>query len=57
MTPEIVGSLVRTLLGTVAGGLVTQGVMTGDQMNAIAGGISAAIVLGWSIWQKYRAKV
>lgn len=56
MLPEVVGSTIRTVLATVAGGLVTNGYLDADTLNMLAGGIVALVTLGWSIWQKKRAK-
>lgn len=56
MLPEVVGSTIRTLLATLAGGLVTNGYLDADSLNMLAGGVVALVTLGWSIWQKKKAK-
>jgi hypothetical protein len=55
MSPEIIGAIVRTVLATLGGGLVADGLLSDTTINAITGGIVAAITLGWSIWQKKKA--
>lgn len=56
MLPEVVGSTIRTVLAAVAGGLVTNGYLDDSTLNALIGGIVAAVTLGWSIYQKKKAK-
>lgn len=56
MTPEIIGSIVRAVLTAVGGSLVTQGYLSADQLNTIAGGAVVAVTLVWSIVQKVKAK-
>jgi hypothetical protein len=46
----IVGTLVRTGLAAFAGKL-----LTGEQVEIVAGAVTAIGVVGWSIWQKKRA--
>ena len=49
---SIIGTFVRHGLGLVAGKL-----LTGDQMEVVAGSVTALVVVGWSIWQKKRSGV
>ena len=53
---EYVGSAVRHVLGLVSGGLLASGAATEDEISAIAGGITAVIVVAWSFYQKNKAK-
>ncbi len=53
---EFVGSIVRTALATAAGGLIADGVISADQVNAVAGAIVTILVAAWSLYQKKRAK-
>ena len=56
MLPEIVGSVIRAALQALSGGLITQGVATGDDINAVSGAITMLLTVAWSIWQKKKAK-
>jgi len=53
---EFVGSIVRTGLAAAAGGLITNGVVDAETVNAVAGAIMVIVTAGWSLWQKKRAK-
>lgn len=54
---EIIGAVIRTGVAFVLGWLVNQMIISADQATewttAITGG---ALVLLWSIWQKYRSR-
>ncbi len=56
MTPEIIGSIVRTLLATLGGILVTKGLADESTVSQIVGGGVGLATLVWSIWQKKAAK-
>ena len=47
----IVGTFVRHGLTLVAGKL-----LTGDQVEIVAGAVTAVVVVAWSVWQKRKAK-
>jgi len=51
----LLGLLVRTGLAAAAGGMIADGTLTGEQLNTVAGGVTIAIVAGWSFFQKKRA--
>lgn len=55
MTLEIIGSVVRSLITTLGASLLTQGVITADQLNTLGGAATVLIALAWSIWQKKKA--
>ena len=52
MNIGIISALVRHVLTALAGGLAVRYSIDGASMDAIAGGITAVIGVGWSIWQK-----
>jgi len=59
---QALGSIVRWALAFLAGYLVSHGVWTPgaaeSYVNAAATAIAMAVVsLGWSLWQKYRARL
>lgn len=56
MLPEIIGSTARTVLASVAGYLVSQGWLDPTNKETLIGIGIGLITLGWSIWQKKRAK-
>lgn len=56
MTPEIIGSVLRSIIIAIGGGFITNGYIDESQLNTIAGGIAVAVGLGWSILQKIRSK-
>lgn len=56
MTPEIIGSIVRTLAATIGGILITKGIADESTVNQLVGGAVALATLAWSIWQKKTAK-
>jgi hypothetical protein len=51
----LLGLLVRTGLAALAGGMIADGSLTGEQLNTVAGGVTIALVAGWSFIQKKRA--
>lgn len=52
---SIIGGIVRHGLGVVAGGAITNGFVTGAQLEVVSGAVTALLVVAWSIWQKSRA--
>lgn len=52
----IIGSLVRTALAGWGGGLIADGTITSNQVDQLGGAAAIAITLGWSLYQKWRAK-
>lgn len=56
MTPEIIGGIIRAVLAVAAGGLIQKGVVDDATLTAIAGGLAAVAVAGWSVIQKIKAK-
>jgi hypothetical protein len=54
MTPEIVGAIVRHILTAVGGYFVSKGVVDHGAVEAIIGGVVAAIGLGWSLIAKLK---
>lgn len=62
LLPELIGSLVRAGVLFSAGWFVQQGIWTQDQAARFSTAITAWLVaalmaLGWSLWQKYRARL
>lgn len=53
---EFIGGLIRTGLAAAAGGLVTDGVVTAEQVNIVSGAILIVVTAAWSLWQKKQAK-
>lgn len=51
MTP-VIASLVRHVLTGVAGWLALEYQLDKDMLDALAGGIVAAVAIGWSIMEK-----
>jgi hypothetical protein len=54
MTPEIIASIARHILTAVGGYFVSKGVVDHGVVEAIVGGVVAAIGLGWSIINKVK---
>lgn len=52
----IVSALVRHVLTATAGGLLVRYGVDGQTIDAIVGGITALIGVGWSIWEKKKAQ-
>lgn len=50
MVAPLVGLLIRHAL--TAAGMI--GMVSGSQVEAIAGGIVAGVGVGWSIWKNYK---
>jgi len=55
MTPEIIGSVLRSIIIAIGGGFITNGYLDQSQLDTIAGGAAVAVGLAWSIIQKLRA--
>lgn len=53
---EIISSSVRHIIGTLVGGYVTQGIITGDQAaqieNAVIALVTIGALVGWSAIEK-----
>ncbi len=56
MTPELLTGVLRAVLAAIGGSLVSQGYVTEDQMNQIAGALVVIFVAGWSVYSKLQAK-
>lgn len=54
MTKEIVQSLARHILTALGALLVSKGAVGHSEVEAVVGGIVAAIGLGWSVWDKFK---
>jgi hypothetical protein len=48
----IIGGIVRHIVTVASGAFVFNGYMTDSQVETIAAGITALVVIGWSVWQK-----
>lgn len=55
MLQQAIGGLIRHLLTSFGGALMTGGVMTESDIAAIAGGVATIVGVGWSWWQKRQA--
>jgi hypothetical protein len=54
---DILGAVIRTLAAGLVGWLVNHQLLSNDQAEAWVTGITGgALVLLWSIWQKYRSR-
>lgn len=53
--PSYIGSIARSLGGVVAGYVIAKGYFTAEQTAQIGGGLAAAAIAGWSLYQKWRA--
>jgi uncharacterized membrane protein len=52
VTVSIIQTVVRNLLQLVCGSVLASGVASKDSLEAIVGGITSAIVLGWGIYHQ-----
>ena len=52
MTPEMIGGIVRALLASIGGVLVTSGYIDQSTLQAGIGAIVTLVTIGWSIWSK-----
>ena len=58
MLQEALASIARWALALLAGYLVKHGIWTaGDASSYVAAGALGIVALGWSIWQKYGARL
>ena len=58
MMQEAIGSILRWVLAIGAGYLVQHGIWTqGDASSYVAAAAMGLVALGWSMWQKYGARV
>jgi len=55
-TIDALFGVIRHAMTTAGGGLVAAGVVTNEQWTALVGGVVAILGIGWSIWQKKKAK-
>lgn len=55
MNAMVLQALVRHVLTALAGGFFVRYGVDGATQDAIIGGVSAAVGLGWSIWDKKRS--
>lgn len=53
---ETILGLVRHVLTTIGGGLVTKGTLDEEMLSQVVGAIIALIGVGWSVWQKRQAR-
>lgn len=54
MNATIVSAVARHILTAVAGGMAMKYGVDGATADAIIGGLSALVGVGWSIWDKKR---
>lgn len=54
--PEFIATILRSVFTTLAGVLVTKGVLTTDQTAGFIGAALFVVTLGWSIYQKINAR-
>lgn len=57
MTQEMLLGTVRTILASLGGYLVGQGLLDAELWLAISGAALALVSLGWSLWQKREAAI
>ena len=58
MLQEALGSIIRWALMFVAGWLVQHGIWSASNAQTyVAGAAVAILTLGWSLWQKYQARI
>lgn len=55
MITTLIGAIIRTVLATIGGTYVQQGLVTSDQLQQAIGAIIFLGTLAWSIIQKVRA--
>lgn len=53
--PTYITSILRTVLGIVAGWVIGKGWFTAEQWAQVAGGLAAVGTLLWSVYSKYVA--
>jgi hypothetical protein len=56
MDAAMLAALVRHILTAIAGGFAVQYGIDGAEVDIIIGGFAAAAGVGWSLWDKRRAK-
>lgn len=54
--PEVAGVMIRHMLTTAGGSLVASGVIDSEQLSQGVGAVMVLLGVGWSIYQKYRAR-
>jgi hypothetical protein len=54
MTPEIISAVIRHILTAVGGYFVAKGTVDQAAVEAIVGGVVAAVGLGWSLIAKIK---
>ena len=52
MTPEMIGGIVRALLASLGGWLVSAGYIDQSTLQAGIGAVVTLVTIGWSIWAK-----
>lgn len=53
-----IGSVVRFALSSVAGWMISKGVLTPEQVDYLIAGIATGVIaLVWSLWAKYRGRL
>ena len=50
MNEDQIGGIIRAIVTSLGGAAVTQGLISGDQLTAIAGGLAALIGAAWSVY-------
>ncbi len=56
MNAMVIQALVRHVLTAVAGGFAVKYGVDGGTLDAIVGGAAALAGVGWSVWEKKRAR-
>ncbi len=56
MIAQIIGGIVRAVMAAYGGRLVEQGMLTDQQLTQGIGAVLVLITIGWSVWQKSRAR-
>jgi len=56
MNPVLIQAVVRHVLTAAAGGFAVKYGVDGSTMDAIIGGATALIGVGWSIWDKKKGQ-
>ena len=48
----MIAGIIRHVLTTLGGGLVTSGTLSGDEVNAVIGAVVTLVGIGWSLYEK-----
>jgi len=54
MVEDSIKAVIRHFLTSLGGGLVAQGYLMGDDLNAAVGAVITLAGIGWSILHKYK---